>query len=602
MNHNRFSMNLFAALLIAVLALSACTIDQPEIVVDPETVDNAATDTSVSDTMTDTTGTDTTGTDTTTGTMDMTTATTGVGDASNVLVVASSLLDYSFENIDGEVSGEIEDLILDISTGNVLYATLEYGGFLDIGDTELPVPMNAFVWGQDGQLILNIDEAQLNEFPDLGTEWPDLTTATWDDDIVNFWSGAGITPANDFSEASDSIVRASDAIGYGVADVGVGAGTVSDMLIDLGNSQIAYALLGYDPTVYGNELVAVPFDALNISTVGNELVFNEGIDASVLENAPRVTTDNLAAGTPGVYNDANTYWGGYGYGYDPLMSDQTIEETQDDGAMTTDDAVDESTMADTTVNTGDTIGIAGSEDYLIRASNMINYDVYNLNGDFIGSINDMLINVQNGNVLFATLEYGGFLDIGDREIPMPLGAFNWTNDNELVLNADEQALEAMPEVNNDWPIVTDPTWNDEIVSFWNDLGIDAGYGADDAQTVMYVSNLVGFDLTDVGFGEQGSLNDILVDPSQSSAPYVIVDYGGLFNEDLVAVPFGAFDVTQEGTNFTFTPNIDLETMQNAPAIARNEFEQSGLYNRDFAQDWNNYWSNLGYELGITDTP
>ncbi|MCB0189800.1 MAG: hypothetical protein KDE31_36260, partial [Caldilineaceae bacterium] len=54
--------------------------------------------------------------------------------------------------------------------------------------------------------------------------------------------------------------------------------------------------------------------------------------------------------------------------------------------------------------------------------------------------------------------------------------------------------------------------------------------------------------------------------------------------------------------FTFTPNIDLNTLQNAPTIARNDFEQSGLYNRNFTQDWNNFWSNLGYDLGITDSP
>lgn len=580
MKHKRSSAGVLSILLILVLALSACTIDQPQVVVDPETINGTATNDAR----------------TTAPTTNAVTATTGVGNAENILIVASSLVDYNFENIDGEVSGSIQDLILDLSTGNVLYATLEYGGFLDIGDTELPVPLNAFVWGSNGELVLNIDEAQLNNFPDLGDNWPDLATAGWDDEVVNFWNDSGITPANNFNEVSNSIIRASEAIGYGVADVGLGAGTISDMLINLGNSQVTYALLGYDPTLYGNELVAVPFNALSLSTVGNEVVLAENIDAATLENAPRVTTDTLATGTPGLYNDANAYWGGYGYG--PGVT------TTGEMGLTTDDPVPEETVPEesATVDTGEAVGIAGTEEYLIRASTLLGYNVYNLNGDNIGSINDMLMNVQNGNILFATIEYGGFLDIGDRVVPIPLSAFNWQEENELVLNIDEQQLDSLPDVGANWPNVTDNTWNDEISSYWNDLGIDPGYGVNDSETIMYVSNLVGFNLTDVGFGDQGSINDLLVNPSQSSAQYVMVDYGGLFNNEVVAVPFGAFDVTQVNGDFTFTPNIDLETLQNAPTIAANEFEQSGLYNPDFTQDWNNYWSNLGYELGLTDTP
>lgn len=595
MNHKSYTRRALAVLLIMVLALSACTMQQPEVVVDPETVDDTAT--------TDTTVDPTTGVTTDT-TADAVIANAGVVDAQNVLVVASSLLDYSFNNIDGEVSGEIEDLILDVANGNVLYATLEYGGFLDIGDTELPVPLSAFVWGQDGQLILNIDEAQLNDFPDLGDDWPNLSTPGWDDDVVNFWSGAGIAPANEFSELSNSIVRASETIGYGVTDVGMGAGTVSDLLIDLGNSQITYALLGYDPTLYGNDLIAVPFNALSLSTVGNELALNETIDAAVLENAPRVSRTNLGAGTSGFYNDANTYWDGYGYGYGPgLTPNETTQENIGQENTGQDPTAQDNSGQDTvTVDPNQVTGIAGSEAYLLRASTLLGYNVYNLNGDNIGSINDLLMNVQNGNILFATIEYGGFLDLGDREVPIPLSAFNWQSENEVVLTVDEQQLESLPDVGNDWPNVIDNTWNDEIVNYWNNLGINPGYGAEDDETVMYVSNLIGFNLTDVGFGEQGSLNDILVNPAQSNAPYVIVDYGGLFNNDLVAVPFGAFDVSQAGGDFTFTPNIDLDTLQNAPTIAANEFEQSGLYNPDFTQDWNNYWSDLGYELGLTDTP
>ena len=44
----------------------------------------------------------------------------GVVGAGDQYVRASTLLDYSFENVDGEVSGDIEDLLVDLRTGRIL--------------------------------------------------------------------------------------------------------------------------------------------------------------------------------------------------------------------------------------------------------------------------------------------------------------------------------------------------------------------------------------------------------------------------------------------------------------------------------------------------
>ncbi|MEZ4733957.1 MAG: PRC-barrel domain-containing protein [Caldilineaceae bacterium] len=579
MNLPKSSMRFLAVLLVMVLVLSACAIQEPEVVVAPETVDEGVIGDSgvVGD-----------------GVVDETVAPiAGVGNAANVLVTASSLIDYSFENIDGQVSGEIEDLIIDLSTGNVPYVTVEYGGFLDIGDTELPMPLSAFSWGPDGQLILAFDEATLESFPDLGTDWPDLTTGTWDDEVNTFWRGAGIEPGVDFNQATDTVVRASNTIGYGVSDVGLGIGTVDDMLIDLGQSQVQYVLVGgYDPTIYGNDLIAVPFDAFDATALGSQLTLAQGVDASVLENAPRFTRDSYVTGDSQVFGDIDNYWTGLGYGAGVAgigATDNPLEQgtgvLEDQGLGTT---------------TG-VVGISGAEGYLVRASTLLDYNVSNLNGDNIGEIEDMLIDVETGNILFATLEYGGFLDIGDSEVAVPMSAFNWGSENELILNVAEDQLEALPDVGADWPNVTDATWNDEIVNFWENEGINTGFASADTQTVMYASNLIGYSLSDVGFGAEGSVYDILVNPSQSNAPYAIVDYGGLFDSNLAAIPFSAFDVGVADGGFSFTPNIGLDTLQGAPVIERNSFDQTGLYDADFDSEINTYWEDAGYDVGVGNT-
>ncbi|MEZ4867816.1 MAG: PRC-barrel domain-containing protein [Caldilineaceae bacterium] len=555
----KLPMRFFALLLVLVLALSACTIQQPEVVVAPETLNGTpAAQTAAPASV------------------------AGVGNATDVLVTASSLTDLNFENIGGQVSGSIQDLILDLSTGNVLYATVEYGGFLDIGDTELPIPLSAFIWGPNGQLVLNIDETALNNFPDLGNNWPDLSTPNWDTDVVNFWRGVGIDPGVDFTQATNNVVRVSNVIGYGISDVGLGTGDVNDMLVDLGQSQVEYVLVGgYDPGIYGNDLIAVPFNAFDTTAPGDQLVFAQGVDASVLENAPRFTRDEFLAGNTTVYNDLNSYWSGLGYG--PGAADIPIVQPGTNQGVGTSTGV---------------VGVSGAEGNLVRASTLLNYSVSNLSGDNIGSVQDMLFDVETGHILFATLEYGGFLDIGDRVVPVPLSAFNWNGQNDLVLNVAEDRLQALPDLGNSWPNVADPNWNNDIVNFWTNEGVDPGFAATNTQTVMYASNLIGYSLSDVGFGAQGSVYDLLVNPAQSDATYAIVDYGGLFDNNLVAIPFSAVDVSVVNNGFSFTPNVDLNTLQTAPRIDRASFDQTGLFNSSFDDEINTYWEDAGYNVGV----
>jgi sporulation protein YlmC with PRC-barrel domain len=241
----------------------------------------------------------------------------GIEGATENLIRASWLLDYDFENIDGGVSGEIEDLLIDTATGRILFATLEYGGFLDIGDTELPVPLSAFTWGPEGNLVLNIGEEQLQQFPDLGDDWPDLTNPAWDDEINNFWSGAGIQPDQDIAEASTTIRRLSELINYPVADMGFGMGAVQDMLIALNEGRVKYLLLTHpEGAALNNEWLVVPFGAFDAANLGTEFNYASGIDQSMLEQAPRLTEDQFdetgAIGTD-LDDDWDTFWGDAGF-------------------------------------------------------------------------------------------------------------------------------------------------------------------------------------------------------------------------------------------------------------------------------------------------
>lgn len=248
------------------------------------------------------------------------------------------------------------------------------------------------------------------------------------------------------------------------------------------------------------------------------------------------------------------------------------------------------------------IGVNDAEGILVRASTLLDFTISNPAGEDIGEVADILIDMQTGNILFVTFQYGTSFTIGDSAVPVPLRTLNWGSENNLILNVAEERLAALPEIDTNWPDIVDTTWEDEIVNFWVNEGIDPGFAAADTQVVMNLSGLIGYTLIEAGLGAESAIeiDNMLVNLSQGYAPYVIVDYGGLLNDNLVAVPFDAFNVTIEGGQFGFALTVDLDTLQNAPLIEQASFEEASLFSADFADEITSYWEEAGYEVSAVE--
>ena len=56
---------------------------------------------------------------------------------------------------------------------------------------------------------------------------------------------------------------------------------------------------------------------------------------------------------------------------------------------------------------------------LIAADKVQGTDVFNTGGDRLGSVHDLMIDKQTGQVAYAILSFGGFLGIGNSYHPLP---------------------------------------------------------------------------------------------------------------------------------------------------------------------------------------
>lgn len=89
------------------------------------------------------------------------------------------------------VSGTVEDLIVDTASGNILYVV--FNATLDGGERVIPVPVSMFQWDAGTQgLVLNTDAVTLQGAPNFEDgQFPDTTMSGWNSEIDSFWQNNG---------------------------------------------------------------------------------------------------------------------------------------------------------------------------------------------------------------------------------------------------------------------------------------------------------------------------------------------------------------------------------------------------------------------------
>lgn len=95
-------------------------------------------------------------------------------------------------------------------------------------------------------------------------------------------------------------------------------------------------------------------------------------------------------------------------------------------------------------------------------------DVINANGENLGEIKDIMIDVRSGRVAYAVLASGGLLGVGDKLFAIPWSALTLdANRKCFVLNVDKERLKNAPGFDkHHWPSMSDPAWAQQIHSYY----------------------------------------------------------------------------------------------------------------------------------------
>ncbi len=103
--------------------------------------------------------------------------------------MAEKIIGSKVINLKGETLGKVENLVVDIDTGRILYAVLDSDGFLDIGGKLFPVPWKSLgALPSEGIFFLNQSKEQMEKAPSFSKKnLPDISDVHWGANVLKYY-------------------------------------------------------------------------------------------------------------------------------------------------------------------------------------------------------------------------------------------------------------------------------------------------------------------------------------------------------------------------------------------------------------------------------
>jgi sporulation protein YlmC with PRC-barrel domain len=263
------------------------------------------------------------------------------------------------------------------------------------------------------------------------------------------------------------------------------------------------------------------------------------------------------------------------------VSPFTEEPTLTDEPLSTETAmaVDETTTP--------VIPVTGAEDPS-RLSNQLTYDVWNQDGEQIGEVNDIILDLDNSRVSYVIVGTGGFLEIGEKDVLVPWNSLQIQtaaeggpagDQNAFILQIDQETFNNAPDIDV-YAILPDfgmppHDWDLDIRNYWESGILPATAAPDDGtvvpemtatlspdateivgsielQGVVLATDVIGSQMTlSPGVGETGEISDpatatpdttvdatATVDPAVATAGPGVGNFNGTVDDVIVDVDTG----------------------------------------------------------------
>lgn len=229
---------------------------------------------------------------------------------------------------------------------------------------------------------------------------------------------------------------------------GEDVGKIEKLMIDLADGRIAYAVLFFGEILNkGNKLFAIPWQLLTPKV--HEHAFILDISRDVLEKAEGFDKDRWPLTHEELFS-AYTY-----YGHQPYW--QTI--------VTGQAGLPEETELERVARLGRTSGRKYPD--FLPADTIKGEKVVNIAGEYIGKIEELIIDLKAGRVACAVLSFSELPSMGARLFAVPWQALQVKlQEYAFLLNIPKYTLEKAEGFDkNNWPVIT-REWLSAVYSYY----------------------------------------------------------------------------------------------------------------------------------------
>jgi sporulation protein YlmC with PRC-barrel domain len=226
----------------------------------------------------------------------------------------------------------------------------------------------------------------------------------------------------------------------------------------------------------------------------------------------------------------------------------------------------------------------------VRSSQLVGLAVKNKQGKDLGKVEDLVVDLKNGDVRYAALSFGGFAGFGSKLFAVPWQAMTFMlaeNDRYFVLDTTPEKLQQQEGFDSSrWPNFADKKWTDTIDKHYNiqRKGTDVppqataktkdqGGAAIAYDTVFRVSRIEDLKVINERNQDLGRVDDLVIDINGGKVKYAALAFGttlGLGGK-LFAVPLNEFTVKHATNDVFLVLNVNEEDLKKAPGFDKDHW-------------------------------
>lgn len=236
-------------------------------------------------------------------------------------------------------------------------------------------------------------------------------------------------------------------------------------------------------------------------------------------------------------------------------------------------------------------------------------EIYSTQGEEIGSVSDLVVDVRAGKAIYAVVSFGGWLGIDSESVAVPMKAISWDRTNErFVLPVTKERVQNAPKFDStDWDRLDDRDWCERTRQAFGELPDKDGreghrdHRRDDTRAAgrnydryMLSTKLAAAKISGRDGEDFGAIEDIIVDRSSGDIGFVTLKTGGVLGigAETRVVPWEALERREDLRFFVALNGSEIE---NAPKVKSDQIADLrnsdankdiyAFYNVDPRRDW-----------------